>query len=93
MGVPKLYNYDKIFKFLSWLFGLVAKWLEQKDQSILKHILPNISRSKGNQTIKFGQLIEYKIRNIFLEKSYTKCGGVTSPRPLLKLKLRISLDQ
>ena len=34
MGVPKLYNYDKIFKFLSWLFGLVAKWLEQKDRLI-----------------------------------------------------------
>ena len=29
--------------------------------------------------MKFGQLIECKIRNIFLEKSYTKCGGETSP--------------
>ena len=27
-------------------------------QIITIHILPNISRSKGNQTIKFGQLIE-----------------------------------
>ena len=25
-------------------------------------ILPNISKSKGNQTIKFGQLIDYKVR-------------------------------
>ena len=40
------------------------------------HILPNISRSKDNQTIKFGQLIEYNMRNTFAEKSYTKCGGV-----------------
>ena len=32
------------------------------------HILPNISQSKGNQTIKFGQLIEYNQRNIFLQK-------------------------
>ena len=32
--------------------------------------------------------------NIFLEKSYTKCGGETSLRPFSgKLKLRISLDQ
>ena len=31
------------------------------------HILPNISRRKGNQTMKFGQLIEHK-RNIFLQK-------------------------
>ena len=45
------------------------------------HIFPNISRGKGNQTMEFGQLIEYNMKNIFLEKSYTKCGGETSPRP------------
>ena len=28
----------------------------------------------------FGQLIEYKKRNIFLEKSNTKRGGEASPR-------------
>ena len=34
------------------------------------------------------------MRNIFLEKSYTKCGGETSPRAFSeKLKLSISLDQ
>ena len=44
--------------------------------------------------MKFGQLIEYNIRQIFIEKSYTECGGKTSPRPLTKkLKLSISLDQ
>ena len=53
-------------------------------QTILIHILPNISRSKGNQTMKFGQS----------EKSYTKYDGETSPRPFSKkLKLSISLDQ
>ena len=50
-------------------------------KQLVIYILPNISRSKGNKTMKFGQLIEYDIRNIFLEKSYTKCGGETSPRP------------
>ena len=56
--------------------------------------MPNISRSKDNQTVKFGQLIEYDMRNIFLEKSYTKCAGGTSPRPFSgKLKLSISLGQ
>ena len=41
-----------------------------------------------------GQLIHYNMRNIFLETSYTKCGGETSPRPFSeKLKFRISLDQ
>ena len=38
-------------------------------QAIAIHMLPYIPRSKDNQTIKFGQLIEYNIRNIFLEKS------------------------
>ena len=49
-------------------------------KTILIHILPNISRSKGNQTMKFGQLIDYKMRNIFLEKSYSTFGGEASPR-------------
>ena len=40
-------------------------------------ILPNISRTKGHQTMKFGQVIEYNMKNIFLEKSYAKCGGET----------------
>ena len=35
-------------------------------QIIAIHILPNISQSKGNQTMKFGQLREYNKRNIFL---------------------------
>ena len=44
--------------------------------------------------MKYGQLIEYNMRNIFLGKSHTKCGGETSPRPFSgKLKLSISLDQ
>ena len=34
-------------------------------QTISIHILPNISQSKGNQTMKFGQLIELNKRNIF----------------------------
>ena len=63
-------------------------------QTIVIHILPNISRNKGKQTMKFGELIEYNMRNIILEKSYTKCGGETIPRPVCgKLKLSISLDQ
>ena len=47
-------------------------------------VLTNISRSKGNQAMKFGQLIEYNMRNIFLEKSHTKCDGETIPRPFSK---------
>ena len=63
-------------------------WPDQKDkinfkittsqpgkEAIAIHIFPSISRSKGNQTMKIGQLTEYNMRNIFLEKQYTKCGG------------------
>ena len=41
------------------------------------YILLNVARNKGNQPMKFGNLIEYNIGNIFLEKSYTKPGGET----------------
>ena len=50
-------------------------------KGIALHILLNISKSKCNHTIKFGQLIEYNMRNTFLEKLYTKRGGETFPRP------------
>ena len=49
-------------------------------QAIVMHVLPNILRSKSNQTMKRGQLTEYNMRNIFLKKPYTKCGGETIPR-------------
>ena len=44
--------------------------------------------------MKFGQFIEYNMINIFLEKSYTKYCGETSPKPFPKIsKLSIYLDQ
>ena len=77
---------DKVnFKFYE-----VTAWLS----NIVRHILSNISRSKDNQTMKFGQLMEYKMRKVFLEKSYAKRDGETGPRPFSEeLKLSISLDQ
>ena len=50
-------------------------------QIIAIHTLLNISRSKGNQTMKFNQLKENNMRNIFVQKSYPKCAGETIPRP------------
>ena len=44
----------------------------QTGEELIIHILPNISRNKHNQTIKFGQLIEYNMRNIFIQKSCAK---------------------
>ena len=50
-------------------------------QTIAIGILSNISQSKGNQTMKYGQLIEYNKRNNFLQKLCGKCGKKTSCRP------------
>ena len=65
---------------------LISKLMPSKPgyQTIAIHILPNISRNKGNQPIKSGQLIEYNMRTIFLEKSFSRCSGETIPRPLSK---------
>ena len=61
-------------------------------QATAIHKLPNMSRGKGNQTMKFGNLIEYNMTNISLEKSYKKCGGEARSRLLLeKSKLIISI--
>ena len=46
--------------------------LQPAQQTIAIHILPIISRSKVNQTMKLGQLIEHKKRNIFLSKIMQK---------------------
>ena len=46
-------------------------------QTIAIHIF-NISQSKSNQTMKFGQLIEYNKRMIFASKNYAEneAGGL-----------------
>ena len=49
-------------------------------QTIAIHILLNISQSKGNQRMKFGQLIEYSKINIFLQKLCRKWGKQTSSK-------------
>ena len=56
--------------------------------------MPNISRNKGNQTMKFDQLTEQDVKNIFLEKSYIKCSGKTIHSDFSeKSEFSISLDQ
>ena len=73
-----------IFKFLSGTFWLCRKRLDKKakvnfkiydvttsEKTIKIHRVPNISRSKGNQINKFGQLMEY-IMLIFLSKNHTQ---------------------
>ena len=49
--------------------------------------MPNISRGKGSQEMKFNQLIEFNMKHFF-KKSYTKFGEETRPIPFSeKLKL------
>ena len=47
--------------------------------TIAIHILPNISSSKRNQIIKFGQLIDITSKTCFL-KNHTQNVGKTIPR-------------
>ena len=65
---------------------VISKFMtsQSSKQTIAIHILLNISRSKDNQAMKFGQLIKYNMRKVFLEKSHTKCGRETIPRPFSK---------
>ena len=48
-----------------------VRTLQSGLQTIAIHVLPNVSRSKVNQIMKFDQVIEYNKRNAFLKKS---CG-------------------
>ena len=58
------------------------------------NISSNISERKGKETIKIDQLIEFNMRNLFLEKSYKKCGGQTYSRYFSKeSKFKISQNQ
>ena len=72
-----------IYKFITSQAG---------QQIITIHILPNTSRRKSNQTMKFGQLREYN-RNIYLEKLCTKCAEEASSKLFHKKIKSIFLDQ
>ena len=63
---------------MSQVFGHVGKttWLQPGLQTIAIYILPNISQSKDNQTMKFGQLIEYNMKNIFLQNCAENEAGI-----------------
>ena len=70
------------------------KQLQYTYCQINQDILHIKSRIKENQVMKFGHLIKYNMRNIFLKTSYTRCDGETFPRCFSKKsKLSISLDQ
>ena len=47
-------------------------------------MISNISRNNGNQGMKFGQLREYNMRNLFFEKSFTYVVAKSLRGPFLK---------
>ena len=53
-------------------------------QTIAIHILNNISRRKGNQSMEFGQLIEHIMRNIFLKNHTQSVLEKLFPDPFIK---------
>ena len=56
-----------------WLISkLIFDVSQTRQQIITRNILPNISRGKCNQGMKFAQLIKFRVRNIFLQKSCRK---------------------
>ena len=96
-----------VFKFLSWRFGHVSKRVDQKDKVNFKfydvtawlkntcsaHIAQYLEKKRQSDNESWS-VNRSKMRSIYLEKSYTKCGWETSPRPFLKKpKLSISLNQ
>ena len=53
---------------------VISKFVtSQPEKQTITIYMSNISRSKGNQEMNLDQLIEYNMRNNFIEKSYTKC--------------------
>ena len=69
---------------------LITKFVSQaRKQIVAIRILPSISRNKGNhQKMKFGQVIEYNMRNSFFEKLCTNGLRENTPRFLSK-KIKI----
>ena len=88
----------ELFTFLSRLFDYSEKWLNvkvivnfkfmmsQTGQQIIKiRIVPNISIGKKQSDNEIWSINAYNMSKIFLEKSYTKCGGEASPRSFYKI--------
>ena len=66
----------------AWLDNVSKFMTSQPGKQIISiHILSNITRSKNIHGIKFGQLMQYNMWNIFIEKSFTEYGrkSVTTP--------------
>ena len=61
-------------------------------QTVAIHVLPNVLKGKGNQTMKFGELIEYKMRNILLVNHTQNVVEKLFPVLFLKIKTDYILE-
>ena len=95
----KRFLFLRYINFCPDFFGHVGKRLDKEAEinfkiydvinwkkKIAMHILPNILRSRGNQTMKVGQLIEYKRRNIFPQNHAENKEVRLFPQPFLIFK-------
>ena len=88
----KLFLFSRYLNFCLEFSVMSENSLIRKIRLILKLMTSQLGKEailqytycKGNQAMKFGQLIEYNLRNIFLQKSYAKCCKVLFPDLLLK---------
>ena len=46
--------------------------LQTGQQILTIHVLPNVSRSKGNQVLKFVKLMKYNVRIVFVQILFRK---------------------
>ena len=65
-----------------YLIDDITAWLRK----ITIHILLNISQIKGNQTIKFGELIECNKRNIYFKNHAENKAKILVPDIILFFK-------
>ena len=98
-----IYLFAYLFAFTFWLFGkdgliinlsLISKFITSQPglQAIIIQVLPNISRSKGNQTTKLGQVIVYNKKYIFHQNSCWKWGKKISSRLLFVFFIKVVYD-
>ena len=68
---------------------LISKLITSQSgqQTDEKHMLSNISRNKGSQTMKFGQLIAYNIITFFLKNHTQSVVEKLFPDPFRKIQI------
>ena len=93
----KFFSFLRHLNFCPDCCGLTEKQLDKKANANFKihdiihwetnncnTYIAKYLKSRSNQTLKFDQLIEYNIKNVFLGKSYPTWCAETARRPFSK---------